>query len=76
MIAANVNGMPILKKSEFLTVYPSLRRIPIPVMFAEAPIGVQFPPSVAPERSPNYSTVGSTFNADASPAITGIIVAT
>ena len=52
IIAANVNGIPILKKSEFLTVYPSLRRIPIPVIFADAPIGVQLPPRVAPERSP------------------------
>ena len=51
-IAANVNGIPILKKSEFLTVYPSLRSIPIPAIFADAPIGVQFPPSVAPESKP------------------------
>ena len=52
MMADRVKGMPILKKSEFLTVYPSLRKIPIPVMFAEAPIGVQFPPRVAPESNP------------------------
>ena len=75
-MAAIVNGMPILKKSEFLTVYPSFRRIPIPVIFADAPIGVQFPPSVAPDSKPKYSTVGSVFKADARPAITGIIVAT
>ena len=76
MIAAKVKGMPILKKSEFLTVYPSFLSIPIPVMLADAPIGVQLPPRVAPERSPKYNTVGSTFNADARPAITGSSVAT
>ena len=76
MIVAIVKGIPILKKSVFLTVYPSLRRIPIPVIFADAPIGVQLPPSVAPESNPKYRTVESIFKAEASPAITGIIVAT
>ena len=76
MVAVRVKGIPILKKSEFFTVYPSLRRIPIPVIFALAPIGVQLPPSVAPDSRPKYNTVGSMSSVEARLAITGIIVAT
>ena len=50
--------------------------MPIPVIFADAPIGVQFPPSVAPDNKPKYKTVGSILSAAAIPPIIGIIVAT
>ena len=40
-MADRVKGMPILKKSEFLTSWPSLRRMPMPAILAEAPMGVQ-----------------------------------
>ena len=76
MIAARVKGIPILKKSLFFTVCPDLRRIPIPVIFADAPMGVQFPPRVAPESRPKYRRVGSIPRAPASPVTTGSIVAT
>ena len=46
------------------------------VMLAEAPMGVQLPPRVAPESRPKYRGVGSMPSAVARPAITGIMVAT
>ena len=49
-MAERVNGIPILKKSEFWTSQPSLRRMPMAVMLAEAPMGVMLPPRVAPLR--------------------------
>ncbi len=56
-MADRVKGMPILKKSEFLTSLPSRRRMPMAVMLAEAPMGVMLPPRVAPERRPKYRGV-------------------
>lgn len=50
--------------------------MPIPVILADAPMGVQLPPKVAPERSPKYSGVASILRAAAIPPITGITVAT
>ena len=76
MMAASVKGIPMRKKSLFLTSYPSFRRIPMPVILADAPMGVQLPPRVAPERSPKYSAVGSTPICCARTAITGSLVAT
>ena len=40
--------------------------MPIPAIFADAPIGVQFPPRVAPESNPKYNKVGSIPNVPAS----------
>ena len=56
--AARVNGTPIFKKSEFFTSYPSLRKIPIAVILALAPIGVKLPPKVAPHNKPKYRSNG------------------
>ena len=56
-MADRVKGMPILKKSPLETSWPSLRRMPMPVMLAEAPMGVQLPPRVAPDSRPKYRAV-------------------
>ena len=50
--ADSVKGTLIFINSLFETVYPFSRSIPNEAMFAEAPIGVMFPPSVAPLKSP------------------------
>ena len=50
--ADRVKGIPIRTKSRVLTSYPSFRRMPMPAMLAEAPMGVQLPPSVAPDSRP------------------------
>lgn len=74
--AASVNGTLIFIKSLALTSYPSFFRIPREVIFADAPIGVRLPPSVAPATSPKYSTVGSIFRIpthwNASPATSAL----
>ena len=75
-MAARVKGMPILKKSELLTSWPLRRRMPMPVMLAEAPMGVQLPPRVAPDSKPKYRAVGSMPISAEMPAMTGIMVAT
>ena len=50
--AARVKGTPYFIKVVALTSYPSFLRIPMPAIFALAPIGVRFPPSVAPQSRP------------------------
>ena len=52
MTAARVKGTPYFMKVVALTSCPSLRKMPMPAMFADAPIGVRLPPSVAPQSSP------------------------
>ena len=42
MTAARVNGTPYFMKVVALTSCPSLRKIPMPAMFADAPIGSGF----------------------------------
>ena len=46
------------------------------MIFAEAPTGVKFPPSVAPINNPKYRRYGSTPIDEAIPLTTGSIVAT
>ena len=50
--AVRVNGTEILIKALFGTSYPFFFKMPIPVILAEAPTGVIFPPSVAPVSRP------------------------
>ena len=52
LTATSVKGMPMRMKSPVLTSYPSLRRMPMAAMFADAPMGVRLPPSVAPVSKP------------------------
>ena len=74
--AVSVNGTDILVKSLVFTSYPFFLSIPIPVILADAPIGVRFPPSVAPQRRPKYSRFGSMFSFAAIPEMTGSIADT
>lgn len=76
MTAARVKGTEIFMNCPALTSYPSFLRIPIPVMFAEAPIGVRFPPRVDPTKSPKYRMYGETPMSPAISPQTGSIVAT
>ena len=50
--------------------------MPTAVMFALAPIGVMFPPSVAPVSSPKYRRYGSMPSSWQIPVMIGSIVAT
>ncbi len=75
-MAARVKGTPMRIKSLFFTSCPSLRKMPMPVILADAPMGVRLPPRVAPESRPKYKTVGSTPIFAANPCTTGSMVAT
>lgn len=63
-------------KSPVLGLYPALRKIPIPVIFAEAPIGDKLPPNVAPLNNPKYNRIGSKPSVAEIEDTTGNIVAT
>ena len=65
---ANAHKVPVLD------LIPGLAQMP--VMLAEAPMGVRLPPRVAPDRRPKYNTVGSTPMSSAIFCTTGSMVAT
>ena len=65
--AVSVNGTPIFIKSANVTISPFFLKMPTAVIFADAPTGVRFPPSVAPQSSPRYRSVGSTPSEDDTP---------
>ena len=59
-----------------LTLYPSFFKSPTAVIFADAPIGVIFPPNVAPDSKPKYKRYGSIPSEAVTAVSTGSIVAT
>ena len=59
--ATTVNGMPSFIKCVNFTGYPSFFNMPQATMLADAPMGVMLPHRLAPMRSPNKNSDGSTL---------------
>ena len=73
LTAARVKGSPIETNFPKMTGYPSFFRIPQATILADAPIGVIFPPRLAPISRPKRNNEGSICALCAIPDATGSI---